>query len=357
MGDFQLYWSSRDAGDTSPRHCEQFVFSTDQKTPSLRKVRSVQDLCQLLSGHELPSLDAFAVGGCALLYGNLVAAGQWWRFAFLAASGALMAIWEMRLCGVAVSLLLAWFLLENLQIRASMHWFKVVVLIVTAALAILRALTAAIREDPRGHVLLRVADGECIIRNQCCMDVKMLIFEGSDLVRLVPHDGLLGGTLVARGASCCLGDNPPYVVKVYAPWEKELGTYLVRDGAYTLHATVPPLLLFPSDSPTLTNLCEATIRVCVCPPDCWTCSLWLPLAPLFARLRWSSQLLPPDQSLSLGGQRCVLHIFGQGPLSAIRQLATCRVDAGEGVEYVGGVQWSPPPSGVRKSASSLSSLG
>lgn len=358
LGTYQLYWS--DDGVMSPANgdkgtsarCGQHVFTSSPGTqagPRLRRVRTVQDFVEAISGSSR-SVDWAAVAALAMLCGNLVATGQWLLLVLFLLAGMVLAVLELRVAATAELVALSLLLLSS--VRSGMvgfHWMATVTAIVLFAVLALTATSHAVREDPRGHALVCERSSKSVkIRNDCCMDVKMLIFDATDVVRLVPHGGLLGGVLVRRGALYEVGSESPYIVKFYAPWGRELGAFLVEGGIYSFRATAPPIVLAKSPSPTFTNRSEEPVLACRC-GQCWTNSLWVPMAPLFARLRWPSKLVLPGNTISLDGP-CLLRVYVP---RSVDQRACAVLFEGESSEYLGPVLWSTGRGNVRKSVSSM----
>lgn len=117
------------------------------------------------------------------------------------------------------------------------------------------------------------------------MDVKVLCFHRDDRVQFIPKGGLLpSNSVVRRNQEIQLkdGDQGPLTVKIFAPFETELGTWSNVQGAYVLRATAPPVTIKPG-RPCFRNLSEHSVVVCCSAYD-WRCSLWLPLSQLVARL-------------------------------------------------------------------------
>lgn len=179
------------------------------------------------------------------------------------------------------------------------------------------------------------------------MDIKLLIFNGDDMIRLIPMGGLLGGSLVPRGASHAVGDAPPYFVKVYAPFEYELGTFLVEGGIYSFRPTVPPFLLAPSTAPMFTNSTQTAIVVCICNADDWTRTVWFPFTWFFARLTKPARTVLPGEGFVLKGDPCVVRIFGGGGMERWHEKSYCMANANEHVEYLGSIQWTSQRVGFR----------
>jgi hypothetical protein len=270
LSNYQLIWSSAKQGPgalppgmeraeacagapgdkaaTPPLTCEldaaevtqQFVFTTEGGTDtpedslsSLPRVRSVQDLLDLISVEEKSLtllLSNLAVGVIAVLLGNLAAGGQWLHLFVLTGAGllaALRATWFGAAGVVTVSACMFWDTLRSVWSgMVSADWLITMFTIVLVALVLFKCFRDSGQEDPRSHVLLmEQPSSHAVIRNDCLSDVKLLVFDGTDICRLVPYGGLFGGTRVPRGASCCVGTSPPYIVKVYAPFERELGIF------------------------------------------------------------------------------------------------------------------------------------
>jgi len=368
LSEYQLYWYDVKCGagtlvDACP---DQFVFATQASTAArLYRVRSVQDLLQLITGHE-QSAERVMAGMIALLAGNLLATGQWRCLLSLAVAVGLALIIDSRIPAViavsATLILLTWLFLSTIwRGMVSIDWVLTVTLVLFSTLATFAGVVNVVKQDPRSYVLLqertnsessrkcaRAGPSPVAIRNDCCMDVKLLVFDARDIVRWVPHGGLLAGTLLPRGGVHEVGSKPPYVVKLYAPWEKELGSFIVEDGVYSFRATVPPLQLRSSEQPAFSNCTESTVALCICEVGCLTSSLWLPLAPIFARLSWPVHTLQPNQAFPLGDRPCQIRVY-QG----LWEQACCILRAQESVDYVGTVRWTEKQSAVRKSCSSL----
>jgi len=383
FGEYGLFWSGstpptlspppsrhsrKDANGPPPRQPQprQYVFSarSNSEEPlfsSLRRAETFPDVLEALLGRSIASSNvgsalvivAFALGG-----GNLLATGRWITFVVCLSALAVVAVFEMKgsACLVCVAMVV-FFTSTVLMGDTSVQWLATEAFVSLAALTILAMVLQMVQVDPRGHVMLRepcdVATEEVVIKNDCCMDVKLLLFDGTDICRLVPKGGLLGGVLISRGSSHMLGTKPPYFVKFYAPWERELGGFQVSGGKYSLRETAPALALSTSESPCFTNGSDEHVAVCFCSTECWTCSLWLPLAPLLARLvGWPVSHVAPQESIKLSTP-CMLRVYSTGLLGALFQRANAVVREQESAEYLGSIQWTHPPSKVRKSTSSL----
>lgn len=339
----------------------QYVFSTRVEMPfNLRRVRTVQDLVQVLAGGDNLFGERLVVAGLALLVGNLLVTGRWlWLIVSIIAAlwFSILVWWKAALVLTALQ---AWPILNALWGELSLEWFAMETVTVIVALMVLAGILYVTQDDPRSYALLREkSDSAVRIRNDCFMDVKFLVFNGEDTVRMVPQGGLLGGSLVRRGETHLVGEEPPYIVKAYAPFEKELGTYCVPSGSYSFRATAPPLLVLPSSNrsqqelPSFRNSSEVSVRVAICPATCWTNSLWLPFAPVFARIRWGTKAVGAGTTLVLSGRPAVLRVYPIGFLGSFVELAACSLSANEGAEYLGEIKWNCPPKGsFRKSCSS-----
>lgn len=364
LGEYGLYWASAPRKEDSV--CEgrlgQYVFATQGDEPlaaGLRRARSVTELVRALAGGggsgERAVVGA-AVAFMALLSGNLIATGRWRSLLGFGTVGVVLAIWEMRTGLPAILVGLVGLFGDTVwEGEASLEWLVTVALTVVLALLVLTVVMNFVQEDSRGYVLLRETNdpvSRTVLTNSCCMDVKLLVFDGADAVRLVPQGGLLGGVLVPRGASHELAGQPPYVVKVYAPWERELGAFEVTSGTYSFQATLAPLVLAPARAALFQNKCQETVAICTTAVGCWTCSLWLPFAPLFARLVWPSQLVAPDGKVELPGP-CMLRVYGSGLLGPLAQRASCMVRQNESAEYFGSVRWTGTPTTVKRTSSSV----
>eukprot|EP00929_Paragymnodinium_shiwhaense_P007921 TRINITY_DN111846_c0_g1_i1.p1 TRINITY_DN111846_c0_g1~~TRINITY_DN111846_c0_g1_i1.p1 ORF type:complete len:486 (+),score=55.79 TRINITY_DN111846_c0_g1_i1:124-1581(+) len=249
LSQYQLYWwdlGTQD-GDEDCHSCpDQFVFTTGEEMPfSLSRVKSLHDLQELLSRGESEA-HKVAVAFVALLGGNLVAMGEWEYLLCFVAVGLTVAVLQLRRAAWAMAgLLMAFFFNTVWKGLVSLEWLLTVALVVLLAVMSVVMSDTLSKEDPRGYVLLPEQPSDTVvIRNHCYMDVKLLVFDGYDAVRLIPYGGLLGGTLLPRAGSCILGINPPYIIKVYAPWGKEVGAFRVPSlSVFGLRATAPPLLL------------------------------------------------------------------------------------------------------------------
>merc|ERR1712086_343012 len=144
--------------------------------------------------------------------------------------------------------------------------------------------------------------------NDSCMDVKLLVFDGSDVVRWIPHGGVFGGHLLPRGGLHRLGHRPPHAVKFYAPWGKEIGAFLVEGGMHSFRATMPPLLLVPSSPSSFINHTESLVRICICDQGSWSSTPFLPMAAGFARISWPMLSAPPGERVPITTP-CVLRVF------------------------------------------------
>jgi len=315
----------------------QYVFTSKDPGPlNLRRVHSVPDLFQAFSDGGWP-LEKLTVAIFAILGGNLVAKREWGSFMFFGVAGLAAATWEYRVGFASVTGLLVLRFLETFVFgQVSLRWALVVVFAMLGCLVIMYIILWAVQEDSRNYVMLKEgSDDEVVIVNRCCMDVKLLVFDRTDTVRLIPYGGLLGGCLLQRDASLRLGDKTAYIVKAYAPFELELGTFVVDCGLNVLRQTAPPLHLFPcddGDTPSVSNASEGAVRISVCPVGCWTEDLWLPMAPVLARLRWGSRLLNPNSEEAIQPP-CIVRVYRPRPWP--RQLAYCLVRAGESAEYSG----------------------
>eukprot|EP00403_Amphidinium_massartii_P009855 CAMPEP_0178426090 /NCGR_PEP_ID=MMETSP0689_2-20121128/29057_1 /TAXON_ID=160604 /ORGANISM="Amphidinium massartii, Strain CS-259" /LENGTH=370 /DNA_ID=CAMNT_0020047769 /DNA_START=16 /DNA_END=1124 /DNA_ORIENTATION=+ len=359
LGKYSLYWHSspRHAAATSkscslPGDAGQYVFTSKDPAPlNLRRVNSVPDLFQAFSDGGWP-LEKATVAALAVLGGNLLAKQEWLSLFVFAAAGTLTASRECRLGFASVlGLLVVRFFETFLRGEVSLHWLVVVVLAVFSCLILMSAILWATQEDARSYALVKESSSEeVIIENQCCMDVKLLVFDRADTVRFVPYGGLLGGVLLARDSSLRLGNSPAYIVKAYAPFETELGTFLVGRGVHALRQTAPPFQIRSCDEDgcSLSNASEEVARMCICPLGCWTESLWLPMAPFFARLRWGSKLLAPDSQVTLKPP-CLLRVYRPSSwLCSFSQLGCCLVRKGESAEYFGAISWKSGHGGFRR---------
>lgn len=364
LSEYELYWYDVNCGKLVDRCPDQFVFATQASTAAkLHRVRSVQDLLQLISGHER-SAEQVMAGMIALLAGNLLAIGQWRCLLSLGVAVVLALIVDSRIPAViavsATLILLTWLFLSTIwRGMVSVDWVVTVTVVLFGTMATFAGVVNVVKQDPRSHVLLHeTTNGEgsqkcerppsVAIRNDCCMDVKLLVFDAKDIVRWVPQGGLLAGTLLPRGGIHEVGSRSPCVIKLYAPWEKELGSFLVEDGTYSFRATIPPLVLRSSEQPAFSNCTESTVALCICEVGCLTSSLWMPLAPIFARLSWPVHILLPNQKIPLWDRPCLIRVY-QG----LWEQACCMLRAQESVDYVGTVRWTEKQSAVKKSYSSL----
>lgn len=370
VGDYELCWADADAEPSSqaadagtdstgledPRP-DQYIFAARVELPmNLRRARTAQDLLLVLAGGDARAPTGFAVATLGLLFGNLAATGQWILLLAVTTVSVIVAVLEWRGAAQAVAALQACLLIRSLWQGFDLQWLILEVATVLGALIVLALVLRAIQEDPRSHaLLLHQPSAEVLVRNDCCHDVKLLVFDGDDNVRLVPRGGLLGGVLLRRGATRTIGGQPPYVVKVYAPFARELGTFRVQGGLYSLRATAPALILMESKpgQRTFRNASTQSVDVCVCQSDCWTGSLWLPCSQVFTRLLWSSQRVKPKDSLSLHPGPCFLRVYRAGPLGFLQDLASCSLWENEKVEYEGRVTWTVPRSSVHRSCSAL----
>jgi len=369
LSDYRLWWSSACHAATSPTEQadsvaqEQYVFATQEgqsstefEAQSLRRVRSVEDMLLLLSGGDHSGAKKIVVFVLALLGGNLVANGQWQYLFTLAMGGVVLAIGAHQAIGKLLILLLGLSFLRSVcgviasicsngfVLPEHLSWCITVALIAVLAVSVMILVQHFVEEDTRHHVLLlKQETGSVTIHNDCFMDIKLLVFDGFDVVRLVPRAGLLSGSLLKRGCSHFVGNSPPYVVKIYAPMERELGAFLVQRGTYSFRATTPSLQLTSAsfEAPVFKNSSGDPVCVCMCSIDCWTRSLWLPFTSLFARLIWRGVAVAPEGIVPLLGP-CVLRVFLTG-LKSLSQEAWCMVTAHESAEYTGRVHWSAPP--------------
>ncbi|CAE7592726.1 unnamed protein product [Symbiodinium natans] len=392
-GDYHLIWydvrSERDLFQP-----DQFIFETvhAECAPSLSRVRRANDLFELLSGGDREATTKVVVAVLALLGGNLIARGQW--AAFFSFVGIFLTVGVFQqlqaLAIVAAIALVCHFVKTLWDGTVSFEWLITVMVIVVLAVFFVMVVRVLSKQDPRSYVLLKESsehtehtEHSALIRNQCCMDVKVLSFEANDNVRFVPRGGLLPkGSVVKRGCDIDLGTQPPYSVKIFAPFETELGTWTDVQGHYVLRATAPPAIITPSSakSPTKSpsrgkpskpsepselfrNSTETEVVLCVCQRQHWTSSLWLPLSQGIARLRWPGRLVKPNEEVEVPAP-CVVrvytglvNVFGvHGPIGGVLEQACCMIEAGEDVDFVGGITWSRPLDRARNSVSSLLSL-
>ena len=364
-GDYQLYWSDLSFGVPLQDNPGQYVFATRVELPfSLRRVRTFQDLVQAIPGGEQSAMQ-IVVAAIALLAGNLIAMRRWLSLLGFAVTGVVAAIFYLpRTAVVSFAALVAMTIVDavSTDIFVSPDWFITVALVVTVTIFIVGLLLYMVREDPRSHVLWRQKfDSSVVIYNHCSMDIKLLSFDSTDVVRLIPHGGVLGGALVERGAAHKLGDAPPYFVRVYAPFEYELGSFVVEGGVYSFRATVPPFKMMPSNSPRFTNVTTDCVQICICRANDWTRSLWLPFSCVWARLSGSIYVVKPDENLALNGEPCVIRVFGGSGFSSWHEHSCCMVEANESIDYMGSVRWTAPrpkseTSSMKSAASSSSSL-
>eukprot|EP00927_Polykrikos_kofoidii_P060881 TRINITY_DN55786_c0_g1_i1.p1 TRINITY_DN55786_c0_g1~~TRINITY_DN55786_c0_g1_i1.p1 ORF type:complete len:359 (-),score=44.16 TRINITY_DN55786_c0_g1_i1:72-1148(-) len=340
-GDYQLYWYDMCVDANSQGTCpHQFVFTTRSNVPAnLFRVRTVQDMLKLLPGGE-SSAPTVVVVLAALLCGNLIARGDWQVLTAIIVAGLSAAVLQLKIVrDLLVLLLVVLFFQTLVRGLVCWQWFGTVSMIILIVWAAEISIGSVVHQDPRSYVLLQdeVSDS-AIIRNRCCMDVKLLIFDGDDLVRMIPRNGgLFGGTLVRRDGSICAGSEPPYFVKVFSPFWKELGTFVVECGTYSFRATVPPFVVRQSDSPRFTNSTETMVTICICNEDHWTSSLWLPSAGLVARLLHKGHKVPSQQEQAVPGN-CCLRVY-TGFLGS-SEVAHCFLRQGERAEFVGSITWS-----------------
>lgn len=329
---------------------EQFVFASQNDLPlTLQRIQSVHDLLHALSG-EQHSAEKFMVSLLAVFVGHWIATGQIVLLTVFAIAGLLTAILDLRCVGALIFASMSVMLASNLWKGVlSIQWLLTVAIVMLVLILILTVIVNLVRQDPRSYVLLmlqhasatteigacRQDTGTVAIRNDCFMDVKLLIFDANDVVRWVPQGGLLGGLLLRRGALHVVGQRPPCIVKFYAPWEKELGTFYVDSGKYSFKPTFPPVLLLPSKSPTFTNCTEAAVQICICDEASWIGSLWMPFAPLFARLLSTATRVPPGSEVTIHGP-CLVRIF-----EGLMEHSCCVVKGSESVQYHGVVRWTP----------------
>lgn len=350
-------------GEQAPR---QYIFSArpcdldeEPLISTLRRAETLPDLVQALLGKNVVSSPLvgpiLAVTLLSLLIGNLIATSRWLWLVSLCTAGLASATWEVRswfLAVVGASILVFGFTIFTGSIN--LKWFLTEAVFVLMSLFILALYTQVMTEDSRGYVLLNTGPGEeVVIQNDCCMDVKLLVFDASDIVRLIPSGGLLGGVVVQRGARHVLGSQQRYFVKVYAPFERELGSFEVCPGNYSLRATVPALVISDGGPPAFLNNTEEYLTICTYPLTCWTCSLWLPFPSLIARVAQKTMWdVGPQETVDLKGP-CMLRVYRGGRLGFLSQLAFGVLHQGESAEFLGNVRWTVPPSTVRKSCSGL----
>ncbi|CAE7019834.1 unnamed protein product [Symbiodinium sp. CCMP2456] len=371
FGDYHLIWydvrSERDAFQP-----DQFIFETVVETvPSLSRVRSANDLFELFSGGDREAPTKVVVALMALLGGNLIARGQYTAFFSFVGIFLTVGVFQ-QLKGLAQAsavLLVCYFLKTTVwDGTVSFEWLVTVLIIMVLAVFLVMVIRILSRQDPRSYVLLKEKSSQhAQIRNQCCMDVKVLSFEAHDNVRFVPRGGLLPkGSVVPRGGLIHLGHQAPYSVKIFSPFETELGTWTDVQGHYVLRETIPPCIISESrsSSPIFRNSTEAEVVLCLCKRHHWTSSLWLPLSQAIARLRWSGRLVKPQEEVELAMVPCVVRVYtglvnvfgAHGLVGGILEQACCMLETGEDVDFVGGVTWSRPLDRARNSMSSLLSL-
>ena len=134
------------------------------------------------------------------------------------------------------------------------------------------------------------------------------------------------------------------------------------------------LQLFCFSRPRFRNLSEHSVVVCCCACD-WTCSLWLPLSQVVARLLTNGVVVSPNSDLPLdaiamrpglldhrqsaqrtfhpeicsrensqASRRLVLRVYtgfvsSLGLWGGLLERACCMLEPGEQVDYDGGVTW------------------
>ena len=379
QGDFQLFWYDVRA-ERELFQPDQFVFeSVVECAPSLSRVRSARDLFELLSGGDKEATTKVVVAVLALLGGNLIARGQWAAFFSCVGIFLTVAVFQLQAVARTAAVLLVGHFFKTLwDGLVSFEWLITVLAIVVLAVFIVMVIRITLREDPRSYVLLKERceeEGEegvanvALIRNECCMDVKVLSFEANDNVQFVPRGGLLPrGSIVPRGGHIQLGTEPPYSVKIFAPFETELGTWTGVKGHFILRATAPPAIITPSaktpngsgHTSTFRNSTEADVVMCICNHSHWTSSLWLPLSQAIARLYWPGRQIKPSEEVEILGP-CVVRVYTGfvnvfGAVGGVLEQACCMIRAGEDVDFVGGITWSRPLDRARNSMQAMSSL-
>ncbi|CAE7766594.1 unnamed protein product [Symbiodinium sp. CCMP2592] len=372
FGDYHLIWydvrSERDAFQP-----DQFIFETVvESAPSLSRVRSANDLFELLSGGDREATTKVVVALMALLGGNLIARGQYTAFVSFVGIFLTVGVFQ-QLKGLAQAsavLLVCYFLKTTIwDGTVSFEWLLTVLVIMVLAVFLVMVIRILSRQDPRSYVLLKEQSSShhAEIRNKCCMDVKVLSFEAYDNVRFVPRGGLLPeGSVVPRGGLIQLGNSPPYSVKIFSPFETELGTWTDVQGRYVLRETIPALLLRASLGPVsiFRNSTDKSLVLCLCKANHWTSSLWLPLSQAIARLHWPGRVVKPQEEVEVPMVPCVVRVYtgfvnvfgAHGLPGGILEQACCMLETGEDVDFVGGVTWSRPLDRARNSMSSLLSL-
>lgn len=354
---YQLYWydiADRDCRQSVNGGVDQFVFESAADVvadvASISRVKTVHDALQLASGGDADAAAKVAVAVVALLGGNLLALGQWRWFLGFVAFGVTVAILELRAAAEGATVVLLAIFVDTLwRGLVSPEWVAIVALVLLIALVIHVSILSIVQADPRSYVLLKDLGQESlsssvVIRNSCCMDIKILVFNHRDAVRMIPVGGLFGGQVLPRGDSTSIGDAPPYVVKVYGGFGQELGQYLTAEGTYSFRATAPPLVLSCSEKPRFANSTDAPVVVCLCGLTHWTSSVHQPFAPLLARIAWRGQRVAADEEVPIPTP-CVLRVYtgcvglARGVRGGIWEEASCVVRAGEQVEYCGSITW------------------
>eukprot|EP00440_Ansanella_granifera_P001609 gb/GFBE01001733.1/.p1 GENE.gb/GFBE01001733.1/~~gb/GFBE01001733.1/.p1 ORF type:complete len:381 (+),score=30.42 gb/GFBE01001733.1/:1-1143(+) len=370
LSDYDLFWCSVQmplpgGSGSFSMPADQYVFTSVGSSPaSLSRAQSVQDLLELITQKDKDAVAKVFVGVLALLAGNLIALQQWYVLTSFVLAGltfAIFPIFRHQLLAYAMMAVLCALLSKTLyEGRASFEWLVIVALVVLVAVISVMVIRMTSRLDPRSHVLLKESPSESVvIRNQCAMDVKILSFDPGDMMLLIPLGGLIPSSAVLpRGDSLCIGDRPPYTVKVFANFETEMGTWANLDGTYILRATAPAVNISRSGLPTFTNCTETPVVVCLCQKGHWTGSLWLPMAQIIARLVWQGQVVAPGKHLMLHGPyllRVYTGLVGlaHGMPGGVVEKACCAVGAGEAVEYVGGISWNRPLTRARDSVLSV----
>ncbi|CAJ1352220.1 unnamed protein product [Effrenium voratum] len=351
---YKLYWYDVSFG--------QYVFEASDTSEAseasggLARVSSVQDLLEhleLLSGDkEMPT--KLTVGGLALLGGNLIAQSQFKELLLFVLLYLVLGVfgtagsWTASVARSATVALVA-YLVKAVYDGVSMEWAVTVSVVMFLAVMAVMLVRMASREDPRSYVLLEdegdVADIDATfgLRNLCFMDVKVLCFDVDDRVQFIPLGGLLPkDAVLPRNAWKSFAERER-LVKIFSPFETELGTWRLS-GRFSLRATAPPVHLSPHPRPVFKNCSESLVMLCICERSHWTSSLWLPFSQFIARVTWPGQKVAPNAEVPLPQRPCVVRVytglvFGWG---GFFEKACCMLEPGEQVEYDGGITWSRP---------------
>ncbi|CAK8998430.1 Uncharacterized protein SCF082_LOCUS5647 [Durusdinium trenchii] len=399
------------------RISDQYIFETVAECmPSLSRVSSVPDFLDFFEefSGDKEATTKFVVAIAAFFGGNLIARGQWQELLTFIIAFLVVFVFHLPFLARTTSLVLVCYCVNSLKTDGvSVEWAVTVAVVIFLAVLAVMLIRMASKQDPRGYVLLpfhmamalKEENGKetetttsVSIWNHLHMDVKVLCFNPTDRVQFIPKGGLLpSNSVVRRGQRIQLKDKTatpyrgPLTVKIFAPFETELGTWSSLTGTWILRATAPPVILSRHPRPLFKNMSEDSVVVVISEWD-WTCSLWLPLSQIFARLWhgstlaslrstspcrtldceklvssfWSSPASCPASSTRSGASRCcvvksnshiplrqsgsrpsryVLRVYSGlvgslGLWGGFIERACCILEPGEDVEYEGITSWS-----------------